>query len=93
MSERAHRRGAEFSRATRQIALQRAGGRCEYPLGCERPHDGTLDHLTGCMLGQLLGMERRIIRSLENAQFLCSYHNRLKTEEENYYIAQLTRMI
>jgi hypothetical protein len=86
MSERQHRRGAEFSRLTRQMALKRARGRCEYPQGCDRPHDGTLDHLTGCMLGRLLGMERTVLKSLDNAQFLCSYHNRLKTDQENYYI-------
>ena len=87
--ERLHRQGCEFSRSVKELARSRSQGFCEYPGGCEMPHDNTVDHLTGCFLGQLLGMERWVLRSLENAQMLCTYHNETKTREEYEHIKRL----
>ena len=77
------RRGYEFSDYTKAQAKIRARGRCQHPLGCSRRNDGTIDHLTGIRLGKLLGMDRDTIRSLDNAQMLCSEHQIEKLEQEN----------
>lgn len=82
---RNNRKGYEFSEHTKFLARQRSEGFCEYPQGCDNPHDDTVDHFTGIYLGRLLGMDQETIKGLDNAQLLCSYHDRKKTKEEVYY--------
>lgn len=89
MREKDHRRGCEFSQQTRQVVRKRARGRCEWPTGCNNRHDRTFDHITPCALGRLLGMEPKILKSVENCQMICAVHNDEKTRfMERYFIAQ-----
>lgn len=92
MSEKGqgHREKAEFSRYTREVVFKRSGGRCEWPdPPCYNPHDRSLDHITPCYLGRLLGMEPKTLKSIDNAQVLCTEHNEYKTKFlERYFILQ-----
>ena len=84
-----HRRGAEFSPEVRRRVFARARGKCMHPEGCTNPHNGTVDHITGPMLGRLLGMDKKTLKSVDNAQTLCIAHDEFKTRyEERYFILQ-----
>ena len=91
-----HRRGYEFSEFTRQMALKRAKGKCEaldLVAGriqrCLSPHDGTVDHIFGIKLSQVLGADRFWIRSLANAQCLCDVHQQVKLARENRQLGMI----
>lgn len=79
-----HRKGYEFPVWIKEIVKLRRS--CEYPMEppCYRPI-AIVDHLTGIRLGKLIGMNKETIKSLANAQGLCTEHNGIKTKEENLY--------
>lgn len=86
MNERA---GFEFSQEVKWIARRRARGVCQDPLGCSNPNNGRVDHLTSVKIGRLIGMDRKVIRSLANAQMLCDGCDKLKQIQERMIWQQL----
>jgi len=73
----------------------RAGGKCEYPGGCnEREfHRLTIDHFTPVCMGKLLGWQQAQIDDLSNLQLLCGYHHRLKDATTEAKKAQVLRQM
>lgn len=89
MERGSYRSGYEFSGRVKQLARERAQGMCEHPEGCPHQNNNTVDHLTAICIGRRLGMERGILRSLDNAQMLCDEHDREKQIEERWIKQQL----
>jgi len=90
MSSSPERIGYEFSRRVKDIVKARK--QCEYPI--EPPCYNlitTVDHLTGILLGKMLGMNRKTIKSLGNAQGLCLEHNQVKTNQEVEFLIRMER--
>jgi hypothetical protein len=86
--QREHRRGCEFSDDVRRKVKKRARRECEWPQGCPHPNNGRIDHITPCILGQMLGMDRSTLRSIDNAQMLCEDHDLYKKLLERDFVKQ-----
>ncbi len=85
------RKGYGFDSLTRQRAKERANGYCEWPDGCQNPHNGAVDHLTGIYLGRLLQIPAEDLTAIDNAQLLCNRHADIKYTQEQVFVRMIEK--
>ena len=88
------RKGYEFPKRIKKLVIERSNRMCEWPQGClERGR--FIDHITSIKISRLLngGIPDPSIKSEENAQYLCDWHNKAKTFIENWMTLQLEKQI
>ncbi len=77
------------------VLYKRAGGHCEYPLGCKEKNIWklTIDHFTPLCIAMILGWPREVINSLDNLMLLCEEHHmekdRITPEEKEKVIFEV----
>src|SRR5689334_14870922 len=85
------RKGYGFDHLTRQRAKERANGLCEWAQGCNHPHNGAVDHITGIYLGRKLGIPPEELTAIDNAQLLCDRHADIKYTQEQIFVRMIEK--